>query len=332
MNKRLSGMRGTLALLAALAVGLLWAPEASAGGHGSRGGRAPRPPRVSMPRGGFSMPRMPRAAAPARTNQARTRGQSNYTTSHSNHTTSRSNLASGTRQSRAMAFRNAPSSSRAGLTAATATGAPTTTGRGLTGTANSTSSPGTATTSSGAPLPGTYTYGSGNNARGYRAYGYGRGYRNTYYGRRYGYGRSQGNNRAIIARLRAVHMSLARVNHDYQGHRVQAMHQITMAIRQLSHRSMNYGGGSGFAAGMNNGRGMGMRGGGGGLGGGAGGRRGGGLMNQAQSDGIMSQALRTLQGIGMQLTSQGTNTMGHARASGHVQVAIRELNTALSIR
>jgi len=188
-------------------------------------------------------------------------------------------------------------------------------------------------TSSGAALPTTYTYGSGTNAQGYRAYGYGRGYRNRYYGNRYGYGRSQGNNRAIIARLRAVQMSLARVNHDYQGHRARAMHQITMAIRQLSHRSMIYGGGAGFAPGMNNGQAMGMRGGGGGLGGGGvGGRRGGQLMNQAQSDAVMSQSLRTLQGIGMQLTTQGSNTMGHGRASGHVQMAIRELNTALSIR
>ncbi len=327
MNKRLSGIRGTLTLLAAMAVGLLCVPEASAGGHGSHGGRAPRPPHVSMPRGGFSMPRMPRATA--RTNQAPTSGRSNYTTSHSNHTTSRSNLTSGTRQSRAMASTNAPGSSCAGLAAGTGTA--TSTGRGLTGTANSTSSAGTPLTSSGAALPATYTYGSGNNSRGYRAYGYGRGYRNNYYGNRYGYGRSQGNNRGIVARLRAVQMSLARVNHDYQGHRVRAMHQVAMAIRQLSHRSMNYGG-SGMGAGMNNGRGMGMRGGGGGLGGGAGGRRGGGLMNQAQSDAIMSQALRTLQGIGMQLSNQGANTMGHGRASGHVQMAMRELNTALSIR
>jgi len=185
-------------------------------------------------------------------------------------------------------------------------------------------------TSSGAALPTTYTYGSGTNAQGYRAYGYGRGYRNRYYGNRYGYGRSQGNNRAIIARLRAVQMALARVNHDYQGHRVRAMHAITMAIRQLSHRSMIYGS-AGFAPGMNNGAGMGLRGGGGGLAAGAGGRRGQ-VMNQAQSDAIMSQSLRTLQGIGMQLGSLGSNTMGHARASGHIQMAVRELNTALSIR
>jgi hypothetical protein len=55
-------------------------------------------------------------------------------------------------------------------------------------------------------------------------------------------------------------------------------------------------------------------------------------MLQGQSDARMSQSLRTLQGVNMQLSSQGTRTMGHARAQGHVQHAIRELNTALAIR
>ena len=55
-------------------------------------------------------------------------------------------------------------------------------------------------------------------------------------------------------------------------------------------------------------------------------------MNQAQSDNMMSQNLRTLQGINMQLVNQGSSTMGHARASGHVQRAMHELNTALMIR
>ena len=55
-------------------------------------------------------------------------------------------------------------------------------------------------------------------------------------------------------------------------------------------------------------------------------------MSQAQSDARMGQSLRTLQGVNMQLTSQGSNTSGHARARGHVLAAIRDLNTALSIR
>ena len=108
-----------------------------------------------------------------------------------------------------------------------------------------------------------------------------------------------------------------------------------MAIRQLSHRSMVYGN-TGFANGLNNNMNnnnlaMGRRQ--NGRNGNAGGRRNQNQrMPQAQSDTIMSQALRNLQGVNMQLSSQGSNTSGHARARGHVQHAIRELNTALSIR
>jgi hypothetical protein len=106
------------------------------------------------------------------------------------------------------------------------------------------------------------------------------------------------------------------------------MHSISMAIRQLSHRSM-VGQGSGFASGMNNGRNRLGTGRNNNLG--ANGRRGQPL-SQAQSDARMGQSLRTLQGINMQLSNQGTNTNGHARARGHVMLAVRELNTALSIR
>ena len=119
------------------------------------------------------------------------------------------------------------------------------------------------------------------------------------------------------------------------------MHNISMAIRQLSHRSMGYNG-AGFASGMNNGMGMGRRGWGKGRAwvrraagdarNGLGGRSGGQRMSQAQSDARMSQALRNLQGIGMQLDNQGSGTMGHGRALGHVQQAMHELNMALSIR
>jgi hypothetical protein len=179
----------------------------------------------------------------------------------------------------------------------------------------------------GGLTPNTYTYGNGAGARSYRSYGYGSGYRNRYYGGNYGYGRSQGYSRAIVSRLRSVHSSLARIDHDYQGHRARAMQQISMAIRQLSHRSMFYRG-MGYNSGMNNGQGMGMR----RMGFNGGGGRGGMRMSQAQSDARMSQALRTLQGIGMQLSNQGNSTMGHGRASGHIQYAIHELNVALSVR
>ena len=80
----------------------------------------------------------------------------------------------------------------AGTTTNSANGAPATTG-----------------TASNSRYPNAYTYGTGNGARHYRAYGYGNGYRNRSYGGGYGYGRSQGNNRAVVARLRSVHASLA---------------------------------------------------------------------------------------------------------------------------
>ena len=134
------------------------------------------------------------------------------------------------------------------------TTSPTTTG--AIGTSTSPTTTGvinTAHNGSNGYFPSTYTYGSGATARAYRAYGYGRGYRNSYYGNRYGYGRSQGNNRALVARLRSVHASLARIDHDYQGHRVQAMHSVSMAIRQLTHQSMVYNN-AGFMNGMNNNR------------------------------------------------------------------------------
>jgi hypothetical protein len=130
-----------------------------------------------------------------------------------------------------------------------------------------------------------------------------------------------------VARLRAVHASLARLDHDYQGHRVRAMHQVSMAIRALSHRSMVYHG-MGFAPGGNGGMAaMGVR-----RAGLGAGRVGGQRMPQAASDVLMNQAMRVLEGVNMQLGSQATANLGHARASGHVQAAIQEIGVALSIR
>jgi hypothetical protein len=186
-------------------------------------------------------------------------------------------------------------------------------------------------TTSGSIATPSYTYGVGTGARHYRAYGYGRGYLNRNYGAGYGYGRSQGYNRGIIARLRSVHAGLARLDHDYQGHRVRAMHAISMAVRQLSHGSMasrqvGFARGTNGAMAMGMGMGMGMR---RGLGGAAARRQ---PMGQAQSDLRMSQALRTLQGINMQLAGQGFASMGRAGASMHVNQAIQEIRVALSIR
>jgi hypothetical protein len=123
-----------------------------------------------------------------------------------------------------------------------------------------------------------------------------------------------------------VHASLARIDHDYQGHRVRAMHAITMAIQQLSHRSMVSrrmgvlpAANSNVGIGLVRGRSV------------AGARRAQ-PMTQAQSDALLSRDLRTLHGIGMQLGTQGYYTAGHNRALGHIRRAIHELKVALSIR
>jgi hypothetical protein len=302
-----------------LIIGLLVVPKADAhGGHGGghsgghSAGHAPRAPHFSGAQRSFKAPRASHSTASAHTNTSAIRANTSMAKGRANNTQGRA--------MNAQALAN-NSRSRSRTAAAVSTG---TSANGITPTTS---------TSSNGRLANSYTYGTGNGAHNYRAYGYGSGYRNRRYGQGYGYGRSQGNNRAIIGRLRSVYSSLARIDHDYRGHRARAMQSISMAIRQLSHRSMGNGG-SGFSAGMNNGRAMGMRQGRGAMNGGA--MNGGGRrrqpMSQAQSDARMSQDLRILQGINMQLGSQGNFSAGHGQASGHIQHAIHELNVALSIR
>ncbi len=334
--------------LATLIVGLLAMSETKTQGAASgQRGHAARAPHVSAPRQTFRAPRVPNSSAPARMNFGRGQMRAAEARAHVNVSRSRANRAvahSSNSQARA-----SNSQARANNSQARVNSSQAHVNNSLTNATNTVPLAAGAVVSpstmaavnarrslSGSASPSTYTYGSGRGASQYRAYGYGQGYRNRYYGGGYGYGRSQGNNRALVARLRSVNANLARIDHDYQGHRVRAMHAISMAVRQLSHRSMGYNG-AGLASGMNNGMGGGMR---MGMGmgvrrsvfGGGGGGRGGQRMSQAQSDARMSHALRTLQGIGMQLANQGSNTMGQGRAQGHVQSAVHELNVALSIR
>ena len=304
-----------------LIIGLLVVPKADAhGGHGGghsgghSAGHAPRAPHFSGAQRSFKAPRASHSTASAHANTSATRANTSMAKGRANNT-----------QGRAMNAQALANNSRSRSRTAAAAVSTGTSANGITPTTS---------TSSNGRLANSYTYGTGNGAHNYRAYGYGSGYRNRRYGQGYGYGRSQGNNRAIIGRLRSVHSSLARIDHDYRGHRARAMQSISLAIRQLSHRSMGYGS-SGFSAGMNNGRAMGMRQGRGAMNAGAmngGGGRRRQPMSQAQSDARMSQDLRILQGINMQLGSQGNFSAGHGQASGHIQHAIHELNVALSIR
>jgi hypothetical protein len=169
-----------------------------------------------------------------------------------------------------------------------------------------------------------------------RRYG-GYNYRPRYYasGRRYTGSTTSRADRMVISRLRSAHANLARLDHDYQGHRVQAMHHISMAIRQLSHRSM-MSQGTGFSARMT---GM-QRNGNGNV---NGNRNGNGMrLTQAQSDSRMRHSLLMVTGAGQMLSQQanatnasyvtsGANT-GRYRAYGYIHMAANSLNTALRVR
>ena len=141
----------------------------------------------------------------------------------------------------------------------------------------------------------------------------------------------------VVSRLRSAHANLSGLDRDYQGHRSRAMQQISMAIRQLSHRSM-MSQGSGFSARM-----TGMR----RQGNGNGNRNGNGNGNgmrtsQAQSDSRMRHSLLMITGAGQMLSQQsnGTNAAyvssgantGRFRAYGYIHMAANELNTALRVR
>ena len=289
-------IRGLLCV--ALMLGLVASPDALAGGK--KGGGHP----AGHPGGGAR--RAPRMAAPHRPNN----GQAHH------------KAPQAARAAKAPARGNNAAVARS----ANVNGQARASGTLAHASAGRPGSVGTRAASLASVSPGTYHYGNGQNARRYQAQGYGRGYRNRYSGHS-GYGRSQGNNRAIVSRLRSVHSGLARLDHDYRGHRVRAMAHLSTAIRQLSHRSMGSGrygtspGNNVLAMGGNRGNNN-----------GAGNRRQVQHLSQAQSDSRIGQALRTTQGIALQMSHQGASTSGHSRAGGHVQMAMREMQTALNTR
>ena len=129
------------------------------------------------------------------------------------------------------------------------------------------------------------------------------------YSRRYAV--SNQNLRGVVQRLRSTHSSLARLDRDYQGHRVRAMRSIQQAIRQLAHTSMTRRNGV-------NGRNRAVL---------AANRP----IPQAQSDARMRRAGQTLQGINVQLTRDASSP-SHTYARRHVQTAMREVSVALRVR
>jgi hypothetical protein len=108
---------------------------------------------------------------------------------------------------------------------------------------------------------------------------------------------------ASISLLRTVHLKLQTADHDYDGHRVRAMHHIGSALDHLGSSSPPTSGTSQTS----------------------------GSLAQAQSDAILQDALSKLQIVHSQLSTNGAIHQ-HAGAEGAVSSAMRELHIALNIR
>ncbi len=104
--------------------------------------------------------------------------------------------------------------------------------------------------------------------------------------------------------LRTVHTRLQEADHDYQGHRVQALHHVNQALGHL---------GSSAAMGLGSSVGLGD-------------------MPQSQSDGILRDSLHKLRTIEGHLGSPSNAAAHHARAWNSLIEAIRQLEFALRIR
>jgi hypothetical protein len=114
----------------------------------------------------------------------------------------------------------------------------------------------------------------------------------------------QPQDQASVSALHAVRTHLQSADHDYDGHRVRAIHHLTSALHHLGSTS---------------------------AGGGGGGQGTGGLSQQA-SDAILQEARTSLHSIHAQLSSKTATGAHHGSARGAVSNAIRELDTALRIR
>lgn len=162
--------------------------------------------------------------------------------------------------------------------------------------------------------------GTGRNAarmNGMRGGGYGGMYRNRN-------AMAYQNNAAVVTQLHSTLTMLAQADHDYNGHRVRAMHHIGTAIRSLQPAAARSGQGNPAAAYVNNRNGNANA-------AGAGNGTGKGKMPQAASDQHLRQSLQALGTVESHLTNFGS-TQHHVRARNSVQQAMSELNVALNIR
>ncbi|HZW34140.1 MAG TPA: hypothetical protein VFF52_25675 [Isosphaeraceae bacterium] len=112
-------------------------------------------------------------------------------------------------------------------------------------------------------------------------------------------------NQGVINHLRMAYSRLQQADHDYQGHRARAASHVVNALRHLGASTMS---GSGINPGA-------------------------GRMPQAQSDGLLRDALFRLNTAQSELGSRGNMAAAHhGSARSQVVAAIGEINAALNIR
>jgi hypothetical protein len=108
---------------------------------------------------------------------------------------------------------------------------------------------------------------------------------------------------AKVSLLRTVHSRLLQADHDYNGHRVEALNSVGHALNLLGSATPPGGGGMGL-----------------------------GNMPQAQSDGILRDAIGKLRTVQGQLGAPATTASHHALAQTSVGQAIDHLEAALTVR
>jgi hypothetical protein len=131
-------------------------------------------------------------------------------------------------------------------------------------------------------------------------------------------------NAVLVSTMHSTLTHLNKADHDYNGHRSRAMHEINTAIRHLGLQNgqSNSGIASLAQSGNANGTNTAIR-----AGTGTGPK-----VPQATSDTHLREAQKSLQGIDSRMNINGVNPHSFTQAKASVQNAIRELNLALNDR
>ncbi len=108
-----------------------------------------------------------------------------------------------------------------------------------------------------------------------------------------------------ISLLRTVHRKLQTADHDYDGHRMQAIHHISAALKHLGSPVVSVGTSQNSV---------------------------GNKLNQSASDAVLSDALVKLRIVENHLSSKTSTAVHHGSARTEVASSLHELHTALNVR